>query len=69
MWDKFKELWSSLLLVCALGWILFHLIMIKKHGVVAIKEDNKLILNVELVFTSLLVFLGVERFIKGVTDE
>ncbi len=69
MWEKIKELWSSLLLICALGWVLFHLILIKKHGKVFIKEDNKLILNIELAFTSLLILLGIERFIKDLKDE
>ena len=66
MWERIKELFGSLLLVFTLGWVLFHLIMIKKHGVVAIQEKNKMILNVELIATSLLILLGIERLMKDV---
>ena len=67
--EKLKELCSSLLLIATLGWVLLHLILIKKHGVVAIREGNKLILNIELVFISLLILLGIERFVKDTKEE
>jgi len=64
MWEKFKELWAGLLLICALGWVLFHLILIKTQDAVRIYESNQWILWVELVGTSLLIVLAIERFIK-----
>ncbi|HUV46149.1 MAG TPA: hypothetical protein VMW45_03670 [Dehalococcoidia bacterium] len=64
MWEKLKELWAGLLLIAALGWILFHLILIKTQDAVRIYESNQIVLWVELVGTSLLIVLAIERFIK-----
>jgi hypothetical protein len=64
--DKIKEIYSSAFLIGSLLWILLHLIWIKQRGRVVIAEDNKWILNLEIVLMSLLTLLGIERFVKDV---
>jgi len=64
MWEKLKELWAGLLLIAALSWVMFHLVLIKTQDVVRIYENNQIVLWVELVGTSLLIVLAIERFIK-----
>jgi len=64
-WEKIKEIYAGLFLLIAVGWVLAHLILIKlRGGTVTIKEDNKWILRAEIVLTSLIMFLGIERLIK-----
>ena len=64
MREKFKELWAGLLLILTLAWIMFHLVLIKIHGVVEIYENNDIILWAELIITPMLIGLAIERFIR-----
>jgi len=66
MWEKIKEIYASAFLIASLLWILLHLIWIKQRGRVVIGEDNKWILKLEIVLVSLLVLLGIERFVKDI---
>ncbi len=64
MWDRLKELWAGLLLISTLSWVMFHLVLIKIHGIVQIYENNQVILWIELIVVPLLFLLAVERFIR-----
>ncbi len=67
MWDKLKELWAGVLLAGFAGWVLWHLILLYHFsGKVIIFEDNKVTLIVEMIVTSLVILLGIERFIKSI---
>ena len=66
MFEKLKELWAGLLLVFALAWVEFHLILILTQDVVRIYEDNIIILWIEVIGTGLLIVLAIERFINDV---
>ncbi len=69
MWEKFKELWAGLLLICALAWVEFHLILILTQGAVRIYENNQIILWIEVVGTALLICFAIERFIKDIRSK
>jgi len=64
MWEKLKEICASAFLIATTIWLLGHLIAIQVCGVVAITEGNKWILWTEIVMTSLILILAIERFIK-----
>ena len=66
MWEKLKEVWAGLLLILALSWVMFHLVLIKIQGIVRIYEGNDVVLWVELILTSLLIILAIERFFKDI---
>ncbi len=68
MWERIKEIYASVFLISSLLWILLHLIWITKRGKVVIAEDNKWVLRLEIVLVSLLVLLGIERFIKDIRE-
>lgn len=67
--EKLKEIWAGLLLIVSLLWVLTHLILIKLRGSVVIKEDNKWVLKLEIVLTSLLVLFGIERLVKTLSKN
>ena len=61
LWDEFKEIAAGAFLIASLGWVLFHLILIKLQGVVRITETNQWVLWIEIVIISGLILLGIER--------
>ena len=61
-----KSITASLFLIASAGWILVHLILMAVYGTVEMYEPNKLILYGEIIFTSLIIVLGIERFIKAI---
>ena len=69
MWDKIKEFWADILLIVALGWIQYHLTLIKIYGSVIICENNQVILWVELVVVPLIILLAIERLIKDLLKQ
>ena len=64
MWEKIKEIYHGAFYILALCWVLAHLIMILLWGTVLIYEPNPIILWVEIIVTSILIILGIERLIK-----
>jgi len=66
MWEKTKELLADMYGLSAMGWVLVHLILIKLQGTVRIYEPNDWILWIEIAYTSGVLLLLVERFIKDI---
>lgn len=62
--ENFKELLSRLLMIAGYSWILLHLILIEIYGTVMIAEPSQYILHTEIILTSLIVMLGVERLLR-----
>ena len=56
---KFNALW----LVFCTGWILYHLILIKRYGKVLIYESNPAILGLEITLIALTVILAVMQIV------
>ena len=65
-WEKIKEIYAGAFLIMSLSWVLVHLLLIAKHKRVVIAENNKWVLELEIVLTSLMVLLGLERLIKDI---
>lgn len=65
MWDRIKNAFAGAFLVISCGWILLHLILIKIYGTIYVYEPERVILWIEIIFTTALVILGVERFLKS----
>lgn len=64
MWEKFKEHLWNVLGLCAVGWVLAHLILIYIHGTVMITEAWRWVLIAEIVLLIAVGALGIERLIK-----
>ena len=64
--EKLKEIYSGVLLIFALLWILVHLILIRCYRQVIIQEPNHIILMGEILITALLICLALERFMKDI---
>ncbi len=59
-----RELYAGLFSITMTGWVLFHFIMIAKHGTFWIAESRPYVLWAEIVVVSLILILMIERLIN-----
>ena len=64
MWEKLKEFYADAYLI--FGWLVlfFITIMILRYGIVSFHEPLECILWIEILFSSLIIILGIERLFK-----
>jgi hypothetical protein len=55
----YRDIICDLLLIAALGWIIYHLILIMIHGLVIIGEPNLIVLFVESALIGSAIAVGI----------